>query len=643
MSESNTVNIKSISVWTSKKIALFSTAAVIFIAVLGLLSYIPGLRIISSIRSDYIPMAPSTAISFLLLSVIIIIYSPGILIKGARLYAITFSAIVSLYGILIFIEYIFRRGASFETAIFGVMDSVDGMPVGIMSPITGIMFFLSGITVILLIFHASAKTSINIFGQFSGVLGSILFIGSATFTLSYLLRQPFLYNLENTIPVALTTALAFLFFGAALIAGAGADCFPLRFFAGNSIRSRLLRIFITLTVGIVFIQGLLTKYVLSIYAINDALLIAILILCFVALSGFIVFRFAFIIGNTLDKAEKKLKYLSFNDSLTNLYNRAYFEAELLRLDTKRQLPLGFILGDLNHLKILNDAFGHAEGDKMIIKVAELLKKVCRADDIIARWGGDEFVILLPKTTAADTEEIIRRVKKEFEKPIYQKIPIGISLGAATKIKENQDIKEVMIEAEDNMYKNKLVERESSSNSIILSLEQTLREKSFETMEHTYRIRVLALRLGNLIGLHANQIDELSLLASLHDIGKVAVPEKILMKKGKLSEKEWEIIKRHPEIGFNIAQASPQIAHIAKSILACHEHWDGSGYPKGLKGDSIPITSRIILIVDAYDVMTTGRIYKKAIGKTEAMAELEKYAGIQFDPALVKKFIEVLSC
>lgn len=150
-----------------------------------------------------------------------------------------------------------------------------------------------------------------------------------------------------------------------------------------------------------------------------------------------------------------------------------------------------------------------------------------------------------------------------------------------------------------------------------------------------------IKLGKSIKLHPHQLDEHSLLASLHDIGKVAIPEAILLKEGKLTEKEWAVIKRHPEIGFNIAQASPQIIHIAKFILACHEHWDGSGYPKGLKGEPIPIASRVMFIADAYDVMTSERSYKKAMGKNAAIKELKRCAGTQFDPVLVEKFIEIL--
>ena len=342
------------------------------------------------------------------------------------------------------------------------------------------------------------------------------------------------------------------------------------------------------------------------------------------------------------KTEEEIIYLSYHDQLTGLYNRRFVEEEIKRLDTKRQLPLSVIMGDLNGLKLTNDTFGHNEGDKILKEIAELLKRICRSDDILARWGGDEFVNLLPKTSITDSEEIVQRIKKECSKLIIQKIPLSLAIGIATKTEVGQDIDEIIIEAESNMYKNKLDEKESNAGSIIFALEQALSEKSSETMEHAFRIKDSAIKLGKSIKLHYNQLDELSLLASLHDIGKVAIPESILLKEGKLTEKEWAVIKRHPEIGFNIAQSSPQIVHIAKFILACHENWDGSGYPQGLAGESIPIVSRIMSIADAYDAMTNERTYKKAMSKDAAIEEFKRCAGTQFDPVLVNKFIEIIS-
>jgi len=192
-----------------------------------------------------------------------------------------------------------------------------------------------------------------------------------------------------------------------------------------------------------------------------------------------------------------------------------------------------------------------------------------------------------------------------------------------------------------MYRHKLIEAKSIISSIISSLEKTLFEKSIKTEKHTARIKEMALKLGKSIKLSQNEIDELSLLATIHDIGKVAILDVILNKKQNLSKKEWDIIKRHPEIGYRIAVSSKQLSSIAEYILTVHEWWDGNGYPQGLKGEDIPVLSRIIAAVDAYEVMITGRPYKKAVSKGEAIAELEKCSGTQFDPRLVKKFIRIL--
>ena len=341
------------------------------------------------------------------------------------------------------------------------------------------------------------------------------------------------------------------------------------------------------------------------------------------------------------KAEDKIKYLSFHDSLTDLYNRAYFEEELRRLDTRRQLPLSFVMGDVNSLKLVNDTFGHMEGDSLLKNVANLMKSFCRKEDIIARWGGDEFAILLPQTPKDYAEEIIERIKTVCKKTSKYKIPISISLGFCSKEWHEQDINSIISEAEDNMYRSKLLEKKSISNSIISSITRTLFEKDFETEDHTIRIRELALEIGKILKLSKSELDNLSLLATLHDIGKIAISDELLNKKARLTKREWEIVKRHPEIGFNICESSPQLAHIADFVLTHHECFDGSGYPQGIKGKNIPIESRILAIIDAYDVMIHEQPYKEALDRSEAVEELKKSAGTQFDPTLVEKFIEVL--
>lgn len=341
------------------------------------------------------------------------------------------------------------------------------------------------------------------------------------------------------------------------------------------------------------------------------------------------------------KSEERIVYLSFHDKLTGLYNRAYFEEEIKRLDTQRQLPLSFVIGDINSLKLVNDAFGHLQGDKIIIKVAELLKAFCRQEDVVARWGGDEFTILLPQTKKEDAAEIVNRIINVFTITDKQEIPISVSLGLATKEKTNQDIQDVAKDAEDNMYRHKLIERKSVYSSITTSLERTLYEKSIETNEHAERLKKLSKEIGESIHLPDNRMDELSLLSTLHDIGKIAVSEEIIKNGRKLTKKEWVLIKKHPGIGYNICVSNPQLAHIAEGVLGHHEWWNGDGYPQGLRGDNIPISSRIISIVDAYDVMISGRTYKKAVTEKEAIKELKRCSGTQFDPKLVDIFIDIV--
>ncbi len=340
--------------------------------------------------------------------------------------------------------------------------------------------------------------------------------------------------------------------------------------------------------------------------------------------------------------EEQLTYISFHDGLTDLYNRAYFEEELKRMDTKRQLPLSYITGDIDGLKLVNDAFGHKEGDRLLKSCAKILKKCCRAEDIVARYGGDEFSILFPRTSKEYALDVVSRIKESCLKYKGSKIPLSLSLGLATKNSSIQDLQKIIKQAEDDMYRNKLLEAKSITSTIISSLKKSLFEKSAKTEGHMEKVRELVLQIGKSMGLSGSQLDELALLATIYDIGKVAVLDDILNKKQALSEKEWKMIKRHPEVGYRIAIASKQLSSVAEYILTVHEWWDGSGYPQGLKGKKIPILSRIIAITDAYQAMRDGRPYKKPLGKNEAIEELKRCSGTQFDPELVEKLITILN-
>ena len=340
--------------------------------------------------------------------------------------------------------------------------------------------------------------------------------------------------------------------------------------------------------------------------------------------------------------QKELEYKSFHDSLTGLYNRRFFEEEMNRLDTKRNLPLSIIIADLNGLKLINDSYGHDKGDKALIKTGEILNEVLRDEDIIARHGGDEFAVLLPQTDNETVVKIIKRIKnKVYEFNQKEDIPISFALGSATKNDSDQDIEEVLKAADNNMYQNKLSERQSSKNNIVQALLNTLSAKSDETKDHAIRMTELALKFGEKLNLNNSELNRLSLLATMHDIGKAAISENILIKPGNLNEEEWKIIKQHSEKGYKITSSIAELSIIAEDILFHHERWDGEGYPQGLIGDKIPYLSRVITIIDAYDVMTHKRSYSEPISKKDALAEIENCAGTQFDPDLAEKFIEMM--
>ncbi|PUU93174.1 PAS domain S-box-containing protein/diguanylate cyclase (GGDEF) domain-containing protein [Halanaerobium congolense] len=347
------------------------------------------------------------------------------------------------------------------------------------------------------------------------------------------------------------------------------------------------------------------------------------------------------------ESENKIKYASYHDSLTDLYNRSYIEKQIQKINREEKLPLAVIMADLNALKLINDSYGHHQGDKLIIKTAKILKSSCRGEDLIARWGGDEFVIILPQTDLKAVKKVVQRIDRKIADEYLNfengnKLPLSTALGYAVKKYNYQDFFDILNEAESKMYKNKLTESRNIKNRIVSTLLKSLDKKSQETADHAKRMIATAKKFAEALNLSQAEMEKLISAAELHDIGKTVIPERILNKKGKLSDKEWQEVKTHSAVGHRILNATEDYSHISEDVLSHHEHWDGSGYPRGLKGEKIPLLARIIAIIDAYDVMTHDQVYKKAVTKEEALKEINSCVGTQFDPELADVFVKIFS-
>jgi diguanylate cyclase (GGDEF)-like protein len=342
------------------------------------------------------------------------------------------------------------------------------------------------------------------------------------------------------------------------------------------------------------------------------------------------------------KREEEINYLSIHDALTGLHNRRYFEECLQSIDTIEMLPISIIMGDANGLKMANDVFGHLEGDKLLKLIGEIFKSSSRENNIVARIGGDEFAIIMPKTHFDEASKVVGLIKEKCINDTEGLIQPSVALGLAEKKSYSQSLLDVYKEAEDRMYNNKLVESKSTRSSIIASLRKTLEEKTHETEEHCSRLKNLMLEIARRLGLSDVQLYEFELLGILHDIGKVAIADHILEKPGELNSDEWRIMRNHSEIGYRIAASTPELISIAEPILCHHERWDGKGYPQGLAGEQIPLSSRVLSVVDAFDAMVHDRTYRKALPYSYAKEEIRRCSGTQFDPKIAEIFLSILS-
>ncbi len=341
--------------------------------------------------------------------------------------------------------------------------------------------------------------------------------------------------------------------------------------------------------------------------------------------------------------QAEINRLMFHDPLTGLLNRIKFEKVKVAFDSEKNLPLSIIMGDINGLKNINQHYGYQEGDQLLKVTTKILSENIPKNAYIARYGEDEFSILLPNTDNQRALWHIQRIQDAImehnEKLDKDQVSISIALGYETKCNMNCDIQKVINNAQDYMNKHKMLNHDSMRNTLLAFIKTTLLVRSKFTEEHAERLVTLSKNVGRKMKLSPYQMDELVLLAELHDIGKIGIDDAILNKPGKLTVAEMAEMKKHSFIGYQIIKSIQGLADVALPILHHHERSDGKGYPDGLTRYDIPLLSRIISVVDAYDAMTQDRPYRKAMTQEEAIVEIKKNSGTQFDPEVVGFFLE----
>jgi len=392
----------------------------------------------------------------------------------------------------------------------------------------------------------------------------------------------------------------------------------------------------------------------------------------------------------LIKSNKVFKQMALKDPHTGLYNYRYLgeviEAEFLR--AKRYAhPLSAILLDIDYFKSVNDVYGHQFGDLILKQFARQLKLAVRQYDIVVRLGGEEFVVLSPATNRADAVGLGDRILEiislydfgDREHNIKLKVSIAVSSYPEDKISKGQDlidladrilskVKELggnrvyssvdikTMERDDfapvpekatdvRLLKKKLdkLTRQANQGLVesIFAFAKTIELKDHYTGEHVEKTVHYATEVARKLGLPKEEVEKISQASILHDLGKIGVSEKILLKKGKLTKKEYDEIKRHPQIAVDILRPIQSLQGVVPMIYYHHERWDGKGYSNGLKGEQIPVGARIIAVSDVYEALTSDRPYRKAYPKEEAIKIIKNSSGSQFDPKVVDAFLNVL--
>jgi diguanylate cyclase (GGDEF)-like protein/putative nucleotidyltransferase with HDIG domain len=354
---------------------------------------------------------------------------------------------------------------------------------------------------------------------------------------------------------------------------------------------------------------------------------------------------------------ERLRDLAELDPLTGLRNRRGFEQGL----DGRRAPLALLICDLDHFKRVNDTLGHPAGDDVLRRFADLLRACTREDDAAIRLGGEEFALVLSGVGEREALAVAERLRREVANEFREfPVPISVSVGIADA-GSGQDAEALVRAANRALFAAKRLgrdrcvvhhadtlamldalaeDRAGEQLAAAMLLAETLDLRDVATARHSETVGRYAERIAHELGLAPDQVERVRVAGVLHDIGKLGISDAVLLKPGRLEPREWDEIRRHPELGARILEHA-NLRDVASWVLAHHERVDGAGYPSGLEAGAIPLEGRILAVADAYEAMTTDRPYRRALAEDEARAELRRGAGTQFDAAVVEAFERVL--
>ncbi len=336
---------------------------------------------------------------------------------------------------------------------------------------------------------------------------------------------------------------------------------------------------------------------------------------------------------------KKALYLKYHDSFTGLNNRLYFMEELHNIDIEENLPFTIVFCDVNKLKLVNDSLGCHTGDKLLKSFSSVFLRARNHGDLLARIENDEFAFILLKTDEVTTIQKIERIKSQILNLPMNTLNISVSFGHKTKTQTSEDVNDIIRGAEISLNHEKTTEERGLVKKSVILILKTMFDKYRNEKEHSKRVSSICESMGIHLDLPPKEIHKLKIAGAMHDIGKITIDEKVLYKKGKLTRREWIQIKNHADAGYRILSSTSAFSDIADAVLQHHEKWDGTGYPKGLKGEEILLNARVIAVVEAYDVLTAFKTYRQPLSKEEAFVEILRCSGTQFDPEIVRIFIK----